>query len=91
MQLIVVRSMRRSFDVLANHELFCLQNELFVLVTDQGFLTESSVVWETLSNVEGDGHFVDASFRTYRLPDLPTKPIVTPVVPVNSREQIDQE
>lgn len=37
---------------------------MFQLVTDQGFLTESSVVWETLSNIEGDGQFVDGEFVT---------------------------
>ena len=70
-----------------------LQDELFVLVTDQGFLSESNVVWETLSNVEGDGHFVDAHFHTYRLPD--TAAVVQQSTftqpPVNSKEQIDHE
>jgi len=40
------------------------QNELFQLVTDQGFLHEPRVVWETLSNIEGDGMFVDSRFVT---------------------------
>lgn len=39
------------------------QNELFQLVTDQGFLNESNVIWETLNNIEGDGEFVDHGFR----------------------------
>jgi len=39
-------------------------NELFQLVTDQGFLHEPRVVWETLSNVEGDDMFVDSRFVT---------------------------
>lgn len=69
----------------------CGQNELFVLVTDQGFLRESNVVWETLSNIEGDGHFVDADFRTYRLPDAAAQPLPTTSFPVNSKEQIDHE
>ena len=30
--------------------------ELFLLVTDQGYLKESNVVWETLSSIDGDGH-----------------------------------
>jgi len=38
--------------------------ELFVLVTDQGFLKENSVVWETLNSIDGDGHFVDSEFIT---------------------------
>jgi ubiquitin carboxyl-terminal hydrolase MINDY-1/2 len=76
------------------------QGELFALVTDQGFLNEANVVWETQSNVEGDGHFVDANFHTYRLPEMNTDicktaaaaqsiPCVPP--PVNSKEQIDHE
>ncbi|KAL8580100.1 hypothetical protein ACOMHN_051268 [Nucella lapillus] len=52
-------------------------NELFLLVTDQGFLTESNVVWETLSNVDGDCHFVDANFCTYTKPPPSTQPIPT--------------
>ena len=45
-----------------------VQGELFLLVTDQGFLTENGVVWETLSNVDGNCHFVDADFRSYGKP-----------------------
>jgi len=70
-----------------------------VLATDQGFLNESNVVWETLSNVEGDGHFVDAAFHTYRLPEMPTQRAAAvavpstafPTPPANSKEQIDHE
>ena len=43
---------------------FFLQTELFQLVTDQGLLHEPRVVWETLSNIEGDGLFVDSCFVT---------------------------
>ena len=67
------------------------QDELFLLVTDQGFLTESNVVWETLANVEGDGLFVDASFHTFRKPQPSTAPIPTPDVAIGSDQQIDQE
>ena len=67
------------------------QNELFILVTDQGFLTERQVVWETLSNVDGDGHFVDATFRTYTRPEASSEPICDPTVTVGSPEQIDHE
>lgn len=35
---------------------------MYQLVTDQGFLTESRVVWETLNNIENDGLFVDGDF-----------------------------
>jgi hypothetical protein len=36
---------------------------LYTLVTDQGFLREPHVVWETLSGIEGDSVFVDENFR----------------------------
>ncbi len=67
------------------------QTELFLLVTDQGFLTESGVIWETLSNVEGDGHFVDADFKTYTKREPPTNPIPPPIVEPGSAQQIDTE
>jgi hypothetical protein len=70
---------------------FSFQNELFLLVTDQGFLTESNVVWETLSNVEGDGHFVDAYFHTYRKAEPSTHTIPPSSIPVGSPQQVDQE
>ncbi|XP_046547314.1 ubiquitin carboxyl-terminal hydrolase MINDY-1-like [Haliotis rubra] len=75
-----------------NHfsNLYRVNNELFLLVTDQGFLTESNVVWETLSNVEGDCHFVDANFRTYTKPE-PVGNIAAGSVPVGSDQQIDQD
>ena len=60
-------------------------------MTDQGFLTESNVVWETLSNVEGDGNFVDMDFRTFTKPEAILEPLVPPVVPANTDQQIDQE
>ena len=58
-------------------------------MTDQGFLSEASVVWETLNNVEGDGHFVDNEFRTYRKQE-PLGPGVGQVE-ANSEQQIDHE
>lgn len=33
-------------------------------MTDQGFLKESTVVWETLNSIDGDGQFVDSDFIT---------------------------
>ena len=43
------------------------KEELFLLVTDQGFLTEPTVIWETLINIEGDGQFVNHEYRTIQL------------------------
>ncbi|VDP06520.1 unnamed protein product [Soboliphyme baturini] len=40
------------------------RGELFILVSDQGFLKEVDIVWETLNNVEGDSRFVDSRFQT---------------------------
>ncbi|EDO33166.1 predicted protein, partial [Nematostella vectensis] len=61
------------FNTLYKHK-----NELFLLATDQGYLTEDKVVWETLSNVEGDGCFVDANFRTVTQPQAVVQPIPAP-------------
>ena len=36
-----------------------------MLVTDQGYLKEPNVVWETLSSVDGAGHYVDHRFVTF--------------------------
>ena len=78
---------------------FIFQRELFLLVTDQGFLNENNVIWETLSNVEGDCHFVDADFKTYRKVEPISMPHPAPhrsmmedseALP-GSANQIDQE
>ncbi|MGH0163972.1 UNVERIFIED_CONTAM: hypothetical protein FKN15_046192 [Acipenser sinensis] len=39
------------------------KGQLYLLVTDQGFLTEEKVVWESLHNVDGDGNFCDSEFH----------------------------
>ncbi|XP_013403326.1 ubiquitin carboxyl-terminal hydrolase MINDY-1 [Lingula anatina] len=69
------------------------QNELFVLVTDQGFLTESNVVWETLSNVEGDCHFVNCNFVTYRKAEMTQGAGQGPAKasPENPESQVDHD
>ncbi len=73
--------------ILDHAALLLVQDELFVLVTDQGFLAESRVVWETLSGVDGDSHFVDAFFHS-----APPKPDVHPEPTHPSRQmQIDKE
>ncbi|XP_023345436.1 ubiquitin carboxyl-terminal hydrolase MINDY-1 [Eurytemora carolleeae] len=43
--------------------LFKKNGELFILVTDQGFLSQKEVVWETLANIEGDCSFVNSTFK----------------------------
>uniref|UniRef100_A0A915C4S7 Ubiquitin carboxyl-terminal hydrolase n=1 Tax=Parascaris univalens TaxID=6257 RepID=A0A915C4S7_PARUN len=51
------------------HTLYKHKDGLFVLVADQGFINEPSVVWETLNSVDGSSVFVDASFNESRPAD----------------------
>ncbi|XP_021232216.1 ubiquitin carboxyl-terminal hydrolase MINDY-1 isoform X2 [Numida meleagris] len=39
------------------------KGHLYLLVTDQGFLQEERVVWESLHNVDGDSCFCDTQFH----------------------------
>nr|XP_035978848.1 ubiquitin carboxyl-terminal hydrolase MINDY-1 isoform X6 [Halichoerus grypus] len=39
------------------------KGHLYLLVTDQGFLQEEQVVWESLHNVDGDSCFCDSDFH----------------------------
>ncbi|NWI40801.1 MINY1 hydrolase, partial [Picathartes gymnocephalus] len=39
------------------------QGHLYLLVTDQGFLQEEGVVWESLHSVDGDSCFCDTDFH----------------------------
>lgn len=38
-------------------------NRLYTLVTDSGYLNHKEVVWETLDNIEGAGHYCDSNFK----------------------------
>uniref|UniRef100_A0A673MTR4 Ubiquitin carboxyl-terminal hydrolase n=1 Tax=Sinocyclocheilus rhinocerous TaxID=307959 RepID=A0A673MTR4_9TELE len=58
--------------------------QLYLLVTDQGFLTEEKVVWESLHNVDGDGNFCDSEFHL-RPPSDPE------TVYRGQQDQIDQD
>ncbi|XP_024151192.1 ubiquitin carboxyl-terminal hydrolase MINDY-2 isoform X1 [Oryzias melastigma] len=60
------------------------KGQLYLLVTDQGFLTEEKVVWESLHNVDGDGNFCDSEFRL-RPPSDPE------TVYHGQQDQIDQD
>ncbi|KAK9542748.1 hypothetical protein VZT92_000584 [Zoarces viviparus] len=60
------------------------KGQLYHLVTDQGFLTEEKVVWESLHNVDGDGNFCDSEFRL-RPPSNPE------TVYRGQQDQIDQD
>ena len=54
-------------------------------MTDQGFLTESRVVWETLDNIGNDSCFVDADFVA-----VPPKPAI-PLTSEEQQLQVDQD
>ncbi|CAN7109535.1 unnamed protein product, partial [Brassica rapa subsp. narinosa] len=41
-------------------------NELYNLVTDQGYLNERDLVWEKLNEVNGDSVFVDGDFKVFK-------------------------
>ncbi|XP_051896480.1 ubiquitin carboxyl-terminal hydrolase MINDY-2 isoform X3 [Pristis pectinata] len=60
------------------------KGQLYLLVTDQGFLTEEKVVWESLHNVDGDGNFCDSDFHL-RPPSDPE------TVYKGQQDQIDQD
>nr|XP_020461356.1 ubiquitin carboxyl-terminal hydrolase MINDY-2 isoform X2 [Monopterus albus] len=60
------------------------KGQLYLLVTDQGFLTEEKVVWESLHNVDGDSNFCDSEFRL-RPPSDPE------TVYRGQQDQIDQD
>ncbi|XP_028820629.1 ubiquitin carboxyl-terminal hydrolase MINDY-1 [Denticeps clupeoides] len=67
------------------------KGNLYLLVTDQGFLQEEGVVWESLHNVEGDGNFCDSEFRLSHLSQRsgvsPSPAVATP----QQQQQIDQD
>lgn len=59
---------------------------LFQLLTDQGFLNEGSVVWETLENIEGDGDFVDSDFVP-----VPPRSVESMMTPADRQAQEDSD
>ncbi|XP_077600066.1 ubiquitin carboxyl-terminal hydrolase MINDY-1 [Stigmatopora nigra] len=78
-----------------NHFNTMIKNKghLYLLVTDQGFLCEDGLVWESLHNVEGDGDFCDANFRLCHPPQRQTGSSGGPSPPGDQRQrrQIDQD
>ncbi|XP_067929320.1 ubiquitin carboxyl-terminal hydrolase MINDY-2-like [Watersipora subatra] len=63
------------------------RDHLFLLVTDQGYLRQSRIVWETLSNVEGDGELVNSEFR---IPEN-LQPLPSSSAAADTKEQVDQD
>ncbi|CAJ1084237.1 ubiquitin carboxyl-terminal hydrolase MINDY-1 [Xyrichtys novacula] len=68
------------------------KGHLYLLVTDQGFLQEEGLVWESLHNVEGDGNFCDSDFRLCHPPQR-APPTATALLPTaqEQQRQIDQD
>ncbi|NXE98685.1 MINY1 hydrolase, partial [Menura novaehollandiae] len=66
------------------------QGHLYLLVTDQGFLQEEGVVWESLHSVDGDSCFCDTEFH---LSHAPGKDGATaaPPDPRLQQRQVDQD
>ncbi|XP_056335963.1 ubiquitin carboxyl-terminal hydrolase MINDY-1 [Danio aesculapii] len=67
------------------------KGHLYLLVTDQGFLQEESVVWESLHNVEGDGNFCDSDFRLCHPSQKPSAAAAQPSTQQQQQMQIDQD
>ncbi|CAK8677991.1 ubiquitin carboxyl-terminal hydrolase MINDY-2-like [Clavelina lepadiformis] len=67
--------------------LYKKQNELFTLVTDQGFLTKHNIVWETLSSVQGDTEFTDGNFLSTPL----ETPISSPDQNLSPEQQMEHD
>ncbi|XP_041739804.1 ubiquitin carboxyl-terminal hydrolase MINDY-1-like [Coregonus clupeaformis] len=68
------------------------KGHLYLLVTDQGFLQEEGLVWESLHNVEGDGNFCDSDFRLCHPPQRSVS-VTQPedLTPQQQQRQIDQD
>lgn len=40
-----------------------MQGQLLLLVTDSGFVNELGHVWQTITDIDGSGDFLDAQFK----------------------------
>ncbi|XP_033493228.1 ubiquitin carboxyl-terminal hydrolase MINDY-1 isoform X1 [Epinephelus lanceolatus] len=67
------------------------KGHLYLLVTDQGFLQEEGLVWESLHNVEGDGNFCDSDFRLCHPPQRAQPTTNLPPSAQEQQRQIDQD
>ncbi|XP_026205550.1 ubiquitin carboxyl-terminal hydrolase MINDY-1 [Anabas testudineus] len=67
------------------------KGHLYLLVTDQGFLQEEGLVWESLHNVEGDGNFCDSDFRLCHPPQRAPPTSTLPPTAQEQQRQIDQD
>ncbi|XP_068188608.1 ubiquitin carboxyl-terminal hydrolase MINDY-1 isoform X2 [Antennarius striatus] len=67
------------------------KGHLYLLVTDQGFLQEEGLIWESLHNVEGDGNFCDSDFRLCHPPQRAPPTSAPPPSSQEQQRQIDQD
>ncbi|XP_075580458.1 ubiquitin carboxyl-terminal hydrolase MINDY-1 isoform X2 [Pelecanus crispus] len=66
------------------------KGHLYLLVTDQGFLQEERVVWESLHNVDGDSCFCDTDFHLSHAPGKEGAAAAPPDHRLQQR-QVDQD
>ncbi|NWQ70688.1 MINY1 hydrolase, partial [Neopipo cinnamomea] len=66
------------------------KGHLYLLVTDQGFLREEGVVWESLHTVDGDSCFCDTDFHLSHAPGKGGDPAAPPDPQLQQR-QVDQD
>ncbi|XP_004456083.2 ubiquitin carboxyl-terminal hydrolase MINDY-1 isoform X1 [Dasypus novemcinctus] len=67
------------------------KSHLYLLVTDQGFLQEEQVVWESLHNVDGDSCFCDSDFHLSHSLDKGGGAEGGSGSPENLQRQVDQD
>lgn len=68
------------FSTLLKHK-----GDLYLLVTDQGFLHEPHLVWEQLSRIDGNSIFYDSDFQLYD-PAKEKVPIMLEIPPESSND-----
>uniref|UniRef100_A0A8D2QV75 Ubiquitin carboxyl-terminal hydrolase n=1 Tax=Zosterops lateralis melanops TaxID=1220523 RepID=A0A8D2QV75_ZOSLA len=66
------------------------KGHLYLLVTDQGFLQEEAVVWESLHSVDGDSCFCDTDFHLSHAPGKEVPTVATPEHRLQ-QSQVDQD
>uniref|UniRef100_A0A8B9F6E5 Ubiquitin carboxyl-terminal hydrolase n=1 Tax=Amazona collaria TaxID=241587 RepID=A0A8B9F6E5_9PSIT len=66
------------------------KGHLYLLVTDQGFLQEEKVVWESLHTVDGDSCFCDTDFHLSHAPGKEGAAAAPPEQQLQQR-QVDQD
>ncbi|OQV19989.1 Protein FAM63A [Hypsibius exemplaris] len=73
------------FSTIVKHD-----GQIFVLVTDEGYATERSCVWEQMSNIEGDTDFCDDRFCRRVLCKAPMTPPKDVLMTAAEQEELDR-